>query len=91
MSDVGVAFEGSLDMESVERVQDMVLTAAAGHSRVVADCTQLEFIDSTGVRGLITLKQRLEGEGKTLELMNLKQDIIDILDILGIKEMLVSN
>lgn len=89
MVETRIAYEGNLDMANVEQFHTMVQEASQNCDRLVIDCSGLEFVDSTGVRALVTLKQQLGAAGKQFELEGLSQDILDILDILGIREMLL--
>lgn len=84
-----ITFEGSLDMAAVARFTDEVQKAAVGHNAVVVDFTGLDFIDSTGVRSLVILKQQMTSEGKVLRYEGFGDHIVDILDILGIREMIL--
>lgn len=91
MSDVLLQYSGTLDLSTVEQFRTAVEQAARDHDRVILDMTDLEFIDSTGVRGLITAKQTLAAEGKQLVVQGLSQDILDILDILGIRSLVLES
>jgi anti-anti-sigma factor len=84
-----IEYGGSLDIASVPSFVATVETAAEQQERLVLDMGDLEFLDSTGVRSLITLKQDLLGKGCTLSIVGLRQDILDILDILGIRELIL--
>jgi len=84
-----IAYEGSLDIASVSTFTDQVRSAAQENERVVVDFQRLEFVDSTGVRGLVMLKQQLANEGKQLVFEGFGPHIMDIFDILGIREMIV--
>lgn len=89
MSAKRIQYGGSLDMSTVVAFMDYVLLNARGQAEVILDLSELEFIDSTGVRSLVTLKQELGDQGQTLVLRGIRQDIIDILDILGVLELIV--
>ncbi len=53
-----VALQGELDVNEADWVEATLAAAAAHHSRLTIDLSGLEFVDSTGLRSLLTLKQR---------------------------------
>jgi len=89
MPDKRLAYTGSLDMATVTQFLHMVQQAAAGSETLLVDMSGVTFIDSTGVRGLVSAKQQLAADGRQLILEGFSQDILDILEILGIREMIV--
>jgi anti-anti-sigma factor len=88
VSEARVVFAGHLDMGTVPALMEQVQSAGAVR-RVVLDLSQLEFVDSTGVRGLLTLKQRFANQGRELQIEGVRPEICDILDILGVKELIL--
>jgi len=89
MPESRIVVTGSLDMATVPQLTQVVADASREHERVILDVANLEFVDSTGVRTLITLRQQLEKEGRTLACEGFRQEILDILDILGVRELIV--
>jgi anti-anti-sigma factor len=65
VQDDGVLLElrlrGELDMAAVRAVERVVARLPRDRSRVVVDLGELEFLDSTGLRLLLTLQQREDG------------------------------
>ena len=53
---------------------------------VVLDCTELTFIDSSGVAALVAMKQLLHGFGRPVVLRNLSGDCYRTLETLGLLE-----
>lgn len=53
-----VALAGELDMADADWVEATLAAAAAHHSRLSVDLSGLEFVDSTGLRTLLSLKKR---------------------------------
>ncbi|WP_116997654.1 STAS domain-containing protein [Desertimonas flava] len=53
-----VTLAGELDVNEADWVEDTLSAAAAHHSKLAIDLSGLEFLDSTGLRSLVTLKQR---------------------------------
>jgi anti-anti-sigma factor len=89
VAETEVSFVGTLDLATVSDLTEQVEAVARDYSRIVLNLSALEFVDSTGVRGLLTLKQEVAAAGRTLVIRGLKQEILYVLEILGVKEMLV--
>lgn len=83
-----VAWQGSLDMASVDQFVDLV-QGAGNHPVLVLDLSEMDFVDSTGIRSLIGIKQKMVQEGRVLQIEGLRPDILDILDIMGIRELIL--
>jgi anti-anti-sigma factor len=58
---------------------------AAGHPVVVVDLGGVAFIDSSGLRVLVTAHQAL-GDGRRLELRNLRSAVQRVVDLSGLAE-----
>ncbi|MFZ5826416.1 MAG: STAS domain-containing protein [Bacillota bacterium] len=87
MEESRIAWQGSLDMASVKRFVSQV--QSAGDAPVlVLDLSEMDFVDSTGIRSLIGVKQRMVEEGRVLQVEGLRPDVLDILDIMGIRDLL---
>lgn len=84
-----ITWKGSLDMASVERFVKHVEEASGEQKSLVLDLSEMDFVDSTGIRGLIGVKKQLSGEGRSLQISGLSQDVLDILDIMGIRELIL--
>lgn len=89
MAEKEVSFVGTLDLATVSHLTEQVEAVERDHSQIILDLSKLEFVDSTGVRGLLTLKQEVAAAGRTLKIRGLKEEILYVLEILGVKEMLL--
>jgi anti-sigma B factor antagonist len=65
-----VRLSGELDLHEADWVEEAVAAAAPHHSKMVVDLHGLDFIDSTGMRALLTLKDRARILGITLDFAN---------------------
>lgn len=62
---VHVALVGELDLSTVAKVQDELRRVeATGPATVVVDLSKLTFLDSTGLRCIITADERAREEGR---------------------------
>ncbi|HEY3366678.1 MAG TPA: STAS domain-containing protein [Symbiobacteriaceae bacterium] len=91
MSEERVAYTGSLDMATIPEAVALVEQAARSHQEICLDLAGLAFIDSTGVRGLIVLKRKLAEDGRKLCFDGFRPEILEILDILGVRELLLGD
>ncbi len=82
--EVAVVPVGELDMLSVAELEDAVRELKdAGFESIVIDLHGIEFIDSTGLRILISLRNDAKRNGHTLTLIPAGQAASRIFDITG--------
>jgi anti-sigma B factor antagonist len=62
-----IAFSGEFDMVAAATLPDWS-ASINGQRKVEADLSGLTFIDSSGLRELLRLKQEVEGKGRSLVL-----------------------
>ena len=67
---VVLVFTGVLDLETV-RAAEAAIADAEQHrpNRIVIDLSEVEFIDSTGLRLIVSADARIRREGRQLELV----------------------
>ena len=74
---------GRVDASNAASLEQKILAViAAGESRLVIDCAQLEYISSAGLRVLLIAAKRLSTSGK-LGVAALNNRIRDVFDIAG--------
>jgi anti-sigma B factor antagonist len=56
-----------------------------GTGTVLLDLAQVQFIDSTGLRSLLSARQRAEAAGRKLRLANLPVDVERVFDVTGVR------
>lgn len=84
---VRVRLAGDLDLSSAPDVEAVVGPAIDERpDSVVIDLGQLAFVDSRGVRELISLKQRADAKGVEWRMINPTPPIVRLLDVLGLNE-----
>jgi anti-anti-sigma factor len=67
---VHVALRGELDLSTVAKVEDELKVAEAESPGVIVlDLSRLSFLDSTGLRCLVTADQRAREDGRRLVLV----------------------
>ncbi len=83
-----VALAGELDMADADWVEATLAAAAAHHSRLTIDLSRLEFVDSTGLRTLLTLKQRAKILNIDLRFDKPSEAVSRVIDAAGLHSVL---
>ena len=83
-----VAASGEIDLSSVGDLRSAVTEAAAGADKLRLDLTGVEFIDSTGLGGLLELRSTLRSRDVTLEISAGEGPVRQAMEITGLSELL---
>ena len=86
--DPSVVVRGELDLVTSPQLQthlDHVIDSTAGD--VVADLADVGYIDSTGLRTLLSAHDRLTQAGRHLSLRNPSVQVIRLLEICGVSDL----
>ncbi|MBB5874319.1 anti-anti-sigma factor [Allocatelliglobosispora scoriae] len=88
---VVVALAGDIDMTAAGRLAD-ALTAAAGQqpALVVVDLAQVRFMDSTGIRCLLTAKQSTGADGIGMTIRGAHGVVEQVLTVTGVLDFLTT-
>ena len=81
-----VTVRGDVDLATAAQFQDEVGHAVAGGLPVAVDCSQVEFIDSMGLRALLHAMEKAEAEGVKLRLAAWSAPVARILDLAGLSD-----
>lgn len=84
---VRASLEGKLDAATVPVFLDTVQPLVATARQVVLDCTRLEFCDSSGLRGIVVVRNELGGAGG-VTLTGASDGLRQILEITGLTDLL---
>ena len=81
-----VVLEGELDIATAPAL-DATLTDVErnGTGTVLLDLAGVRFIDSTGLRSLLSARQRAQTAGRTLRLTNRPVDVERVFDVTGVR------
>ena len=83
-----VAPAGELDLASTDELSAAVRALwSEGAARVVVDLAGLQFIDSSGLRCLLTLRESAAGDGHDLSLRPGPRAVQRIFDLTGTQEL----
>ena len=77
-----VILRGELDIESSAGLTDSL--CALAHSTLIADLSELTFIDSSGVGSLLRAKEHVEATGNQLVLARPSPPVKHLFEVLGL-------
>ena len=82
--DYSLSVRGEIDLANAARLRELLDEAIdGGASRVVVDCRELEFLDSSGIGVLVAARKRLGSDGE-LVLDSPPAHVRKVLDITGV-------
>ncbi len=85
---VMVALVGECDQAVRDEVVAVLLAAVEGAPVVVVDLARLEFLDSSGLHGLITAHHAARARGGRVSVVNASGVVANVLDLTGVGELL---
>jgi anti-anti-sigma factor len=86
---VRIALRGELDLSTVGKVQDELRRVeASSPALVVLDLSKLTFLDSTGLRCLVTADERARDEGRRVVIVRGPEPVQRVFSITRLEERL---
>jgi anti-sigma B factor antagonist len=85
---VTVAAAGEIDLANAGDLRDAVTSACQDCDRLRLDLTAIDFIDSTGLGGLLELRSTLRARNVTLEIVAGDGPVRQAVEITGLGELL---
>jgi anti-anti-sigma factor len=84
-----IRLHGELDLDAVAPVVEKFADLAErGLSSVVVDASGLTFLDSSGLRALLTGREKLNGAGTRLHVVDASPSVARVLEMTGTRAML---
>ncbi|WP_404404934.1 STAS domain-containing protein [Jeotgalibacillus malaysiensis] len=83
-----VTFEGDLDIDCTETVEDELIPALLHYKSVTINFDQVAFVDSSGMGLLLNLVQALRDEGIDVRIKEVREEVMEVFDLLQIPEIL---
>jgi anti-sigma B factor antagonist len=81
-----VAIEGELDIATAPVLDATLADVEQGaNGTVLLDLADVRFIDSTGLRSLLSARRRAQENGRRLRLANLAPDVERVFDVTGVR------
>ena len=88
MTEVRYFVRGDVDLATAPSLQRLLLALVKNSDGdLCIDCTQMMFIDSSGIRVLVQTRATLEAVGRHLRVDNLNGNCRRVFDILGLSEL----
>lgn len=85
-----VALEGEIDLSAAPEAERLIAEAEArGPAQLVVDLRAVTFMDSSGLRVLLTAHRRAEENGRTFALVRGGESVDRLLEVTGLVERLV--
>lgn len=81
-----LALSGDLDLATASVVEDELRRAEQSEDLVVLDLANLSFMDSTGLRTVISADQRLRERGAALEIRHVPRQVERLFELVGVKD-----
>jgi anti-sigma B factor antagonist len=82
-----VSVQGELDAYTAPGLEDHIVGLLDDRvSGLVLDLSKTGFLDSSGLRALLTLHRRLEASDGRLELRNSSEPVLRLLEITGLRD-----
>jgi anti-sigma B factor antagonist len=85
-----VTASGEIDLSNAGELRQAVTDAAEGCDRLRLDLSDIEFIDSTGLGGLLELRSTLRARNVTLEIAAGEGPVRQAVEITGLAELLAT-
>ena len=83
-----VVATGEIDLSTVDELRSAVTEAAEDVEKLLLDLTEVEFIDSAGLGGLLELRSTLRSRNVTLEISAGEGPVKQAMEITGLSELL---
>jgi len=84
-----VTLAGEVDVTTAQQMRDVLMSQAAqGTPRLIVDLSGLGFMDSSGVRVLLTVRGALEASGRTLALASPQPVVARMLSLVGADQLI---
>ena len=79
---------GEVDLATIHRVEEVLAEAVGTGRRVVVDLSACDFIDSSGLRALVTARGAAEDSGGSLALVTENAGILRVLSVAALDRVL---
>ncbi|WP_018933384.1 STAS domain-containing protein [Gracilibacillus lacisalsi] len=86
-----VLLNGDLDIDSTELVNNELVPKLKYETHIYLNFEDVNFVDSSGMGLLIQLVNQLKDEKQLIRIVNVKEDILEVFDLLQIPEIIGEN
>jgi anti-anti-sigma factor len=85
---VTFTLDGSIDANTAQQLQDVLIPAFDEAKEVELDCTKLAYVSSAGLRVLLIGLKAAKAKGASIIVSGVPEEVMDILKISGFADML---
>jgi anti-anti-sigma factor len=85
---VTLLLDGRLDTTTAPKLQEILIPSFADFSEVRLDFDKLVYVSSAGLRVLIMGEKKAKSIDKTMKIINVSDDIMEIFDMTGFTDIL---
>jgi anti-sigma B factor antagonist len=85
---IKIGIEGNLESTTLKPFNDKVTSLQNSDKDVEIDLTLVDYIDSSGIRSLLTLKKKLKEINKNLTIVNCSENVKRILQLSSLQGIL---
>lgn len=78
-----IKLEGRLDKLSSPTMEEEIKPEVEKKKDIVFDLKDLQYISSAGLRILLATEKKVKENGKTMNIINVNNDVMDILTVTG--------
>lgn len=76
-----VKLQGNLDTLAAEEIMDQVKNILDSDTPITIDCTDLEYISSSGLRVLLMIRKAQKAKGNNVTMLSVNTSIMEVLRI----------
>jgi anti-anti-sigma factor len=79
-----ITVAGEIDVDSSAEVRERLVSCVEkGYTRLVVDCTELDFCDSTGLNAFLAARLRAQEVGGSVHLAGVQPAVLRVFEITG--------
>lgn len=78
-----ICLQGEMDMAAVPILEDELANLNTNPSNLLIDLSALKFVDSSGLKYLIDIQQRLGSPESTIELIHPSDPVVKLIELTG--------
>ena len=83
-----IILKGRIDFKNSGPVTDTMQKAAQEADRLAVDCTELEYVSSSGLRSILLLMKKMDKKGGKLVFFGINSNVMQVLEMTGIKDLM---
>ncbi|MBC3797195.1 STAS domain-containing protein [Acetobacterium tundrae] len=84
-----ISIKGEIDIYSIGKFRELIEKKIATQApQIILDCTELSYMDSTGMGVLIELRNKAKEMGQKIIMMNPRPNIKKLLNITGVDKII---